>query len=518
MCSPYVRLPPPGSGLPLPGLNAKRRGVIVVRRRATEMILVLALLVAAVTPTVAIFAPGTCSPPPETVPTFRPDNTDSIMGGTGDYTGEDFASDGRILQWIISSNLTSEDGATCSTGDLVTTGTELDSMALASTCESDFTPYIANGWTLLPLCRGVEVPREREAVDLAMQLAGRCVTEAAPENLVVYGRTQVFNPSPSALTTRIRFIANDGGVAWLNGQVIAVDNRCSSAALQFAPEIQVTLRPGFNDVLIKTRNAINQRLRNAGFNFAFDPALIEAGGVGPVLASLPILDSDAPSLAPSPAPTVPATVATIEDIQAVDDEGGTGDFECFNSKLLGAKVQTGGVVTGILRHSFFIQDAGFAIAVTLDPSDDRLQIVDQGDEVRVTGVVREFGGFTEITDVTELTVVSKENPVLAQPIQPGDLGLQCNEGGEALEGLLVTMTNVEIVRVHDRFEEVFVRGEDGGVTEVSGEIYGTLVKDLEEAFGRDVLGEVIQSVTGVARYSFGNYEVVPRDATDVVLG
>ena len=130
------------------------------------------------------------------------------------------------------------------------------------------------------------------------------------------------------------------------------------------------------------------------------------------------------------------------------------------SPLEGEIVTIEGVVVGDFQNSlgttgFFVQEEDADVDNNPDTSEgifvfdpNLLQDVEVGDRVQVTGEVEEFFGKTELTNISELTVV--ESGVLDE-VSPATVDLPVSEIGnlEAFEGMLVTFP--ETLSVTDTF-------------------------------------------------------------------
>lgn len=105
----------------------------------------------------------------------------------------------------------------------------------------------------------------------------------------------------------------------------------------------------------------------------------------------------------------------------------------------------------------------------------------------------------------------------AFPADPADLaqdaeGKQDAARAEALEGVLVTFTDVEVTKTPSLGSD----GADHGAFEVAG---GVIVDDDWKLTYRNnrKVGDKFSRLTGVVKYSYGKYYVAPRGDDDVVL-
>ena len=190
---------------------------------------------------------------------------------------------------------------------------------------------------------------------------------------------------------------------------------------------------------------------------------------------------------------------TIYDIQYTTAPSG-------DSPELGNVVTVAGIVTGVFQigsdqDRFFIQDGdgawngifvyenGYTVAL--------------GDSVWVTGEVVEFNNLTEISWVSDVTIVNSGNP---QPTPAIVTNATVND--EEWEGVLVTLEDGICTVVTDGF----------GVWEVNDGTAAMDVKiddDLLPATFTSVLGDGYD-VTGVRHYTFGETKIYPRSNAEIV--
>lgn len=208
-----------------------------------------------------------------------------------------------------------------------------------------------------------------------------------------------------------------------------------------------------------------------------------------------LLDSIAISATTPP----PANIKKIYDIQFTTNANG-------DSPELGNVVTTKGVITGIVkngpdRHAFFIQDSAAAWngIYVYERNDSTLVI---GDSVEVTGTVAEYNGLTELTFVSNITVLNSGN-TLPTPV----VTTTGNANMEQWEGVVIQTLNAECVSNTNGF----------GMWEIN-DGSGSLLADDDIYFYH--LTAVVGShydVTGIGHYSFGDYKILPRDANDISL-
>ncbi len=192
---------------------------------------------------------------------------------------------------------------------------------------------------------------------------------------------------------------------------------------------------------------------------------------------------------------------TIHDVQFTTDAGdGT-----YPSTMVDQIVTVQGVVTatGFNGQKFFIQDGegawnGIYIFDWNTP-------VSLGDLVSVTGQVAEYYGFTEIKNVTDITIVSSGNP-LPQPVV-----LTTNEvaTSEAYEGVLVRVQNVTVAIGLDDHSQWYVT-DGSGNCQIDDNIF-----NLQDAGINIAVGDSWGSITGVVDYAYDEFSINPRSAEDL---
>ncbi|MEZ4738794.1 MAG: T9SS type A sorting domain-containing protein [Flavobacteriales bacterium] len=173
-----------------------------------------------------------------------------------------------------------------------------------------------------------------------------------------------------------------------------------------------------------------------------------------------------------------------------------------DSPYNGQTVNTGGIVTAAYTGAYYIQDqSGPWEGVYVY---DNFSMPSVGDRVTLTATVSEFNNLTELTGITNFTVVASGQELPA-PLMINTV--EANE--EALEGVLVRVVNATCTEVPGGANFGKWKADDGsGFAWIGKEIY-TTTPDPQ-------LGQVFD-VTGVVSYSFSLYGIQPRDANDVQL-
>jgi len=213
--------------------------------------------------------------------------------------------------------------------------------------------------------------------------------------------------------------------------------------------------------------------------------------------NMELVDMSDASLSPAETYNISFTVdlsapsyTTIYEIQYTTDISG-------NSPLNGLSGTTKGVVSAVFGDKFWIQDGagawnGLYVYYITTPGPAR------GDSVMVTGTITEYNNLTEVSPVTNVTVLNSGNVVAAATIlATGSIG------AELYEGVLVKTTGV-------------CTNADAGygmwtISDGSGDI---LVDDVLFAY-TPVVGNSY-TVTGIVDYSFTEWKMFPRDAADVI--
>jgi hypothetical protein len=191
---------------------------------------------------------------------------------------------------------------------------------------------------------------------------------------------------------------------------------------------------------------------------------------------------------------------TVYEIQYTTDPSGASPLEGEIVTVTGIVTATNWYVSGN-SNRFFISDpeGGEWRGIFIFNWD---YAVEQGDEVEVTGEVVEYYGFTEITNITEITVLSTGNPV-PEPIDvtTGDLAET-----EAYEGVLVRVNDVVVTQNPNNYGEAYI--DDG-----SGEC-----QTDDAMYSYDpAIGDEYDFIIGIVDYSYDQYGLNPRYASDLAI-
>ncbi|MCK0097305.1 endonuclease/exonuclease/phosphatase family protein [Yoonia sp. F2084L] len=261
-------------------------------------------------------------------------------------------------------------------------------------------------------------------------------------------------------------------------------------------------------------------------------------------------------------PDIPAPRLTIMEIQGAGHVSGLiSDNPLDPSTGQGsAPVITGGIVTAVDSNGFYMQDpdgdGDIATSDAIFVFTGSVPGVAIGDAVDVSGTVSEFypGGqgsgnlsTTQIGGNPEITVLSSGNALPASVILGADGRPLPSENieddnftsfdpttdgidfWESLEGMLVTAPQPVAVSGTSGFGELFVvvdGGEgatglsDRGTLNISPDDFNPEKVQIDWDFGLDAIdvntGAVLDDVTGVVSYDFGNFQINPTEQIVVV--
>ena len=177
---------------------------------------------------------------------------------------------------------------------------------------------------------------------------------------------------------------------------------------------------------------------------------------------------------------------TIAEIQGMID----------SSPYEGSVITTTGLVVAKSESSYFLQDSiGAWNGIYVYDTNDSLVV---GNRISITAIVAEYYGATQLNSVSNLSVLSSEFTNLPATVN-ADLA-----NTEAYEGVLVTIDTLQC----------FTEANSFGESELFDSLDTLVTDDLFYEFTPTV-GSYYQ-VTGVIHYSYGNYKVNPRSASDIV--
>jgi len=192
---------------------------------------------------------------------------------------------------------------------------------------------------------------------------------------------------------------------------------------------------------------------------------------------------------------------TIADVQ--DTTGGPGGGD---SHLLDSTVTVVGVVSGEIwayGSVYYIQDGTgpWSGVMVYDWGRENAY----GDSVRITAVVDEYSGMTELVDVSAYEVLATGATVEPTLVTTGEIGTD-GANAEAYEGVLVQVRNVTITNPDLGYGEWEVDDDSGPVR----------VDDAADYYFTQANYDSVRSITGPLNYAYGDTKIEPRLAWDIV--
>ncbi len=208
---------------------------------------------------------------------------------------------------------------------------------------------------------------------------------------------------------------------------------------------------------------------------------------------------------------------TIYDLQYATQQSpglgcGTGD-ECFPSSFCGQQSTISGIVTAVRSFSsypnFYIQDPNSSLwsgIYAYVPGG--FETLNVGDEVTVTAEVTEYYGFTELTNISTNTVISSGNSIEPTDVETGDFPIgQCSSTAEPYEGVLVRISNVEVLTAPDQYGSWTVT--DGtGECKIDDYMFAGTSPSPQ-------VGDQFATIVGIVDYSYSDYKIQPRGIQDL---
>ena len=163
---------------------------------------------------------------------------------------------------------------------------------------------------------------------------------------------------------------------------------------------------------------------------------------------------------------------TIHEIQYTEFQGT--DPDCYSSLLFEEEITTSGIVTAVkpgTYPNFYLTQPGvtqwggiYVYDTSVNPQ--------PGDKITLTATVGEYGGGTQLTDVSTFTTISNNNPF--NPILLSSLadlgGYECNLSGESYESMLIKVNNVTVTEV-DEYGQWVITDNSGALALVDDYIY-----------------------------------------------
>ena len=185
---------------------------------------------------------------------------------------------------------------------------------------------------------------------------------------------------------------------------------------------------------------------------------------------------------------VVVTEVTISQIQGTSDA----------SPYVDQTIATSGVVTAVAPAGYFLQETSAAWSgVYVYDSEN---VPELGSMVSIQADVVEFYDMTELKNVSNFTTLD-----ISTVITPlTDLSAPISE---SLEGCLITLSGVCSIASNDYGEATF------GNVSLDGQTF--IVNDL--IYNHEFVESTSYQITGVVEYSFNEFKLCPRDASDVSM-
>jgi len=181
------------------------------------------------------------------------------------------------------------------------------------------------------------------------------------------------------------------------------------------------------------------------------------------------------------------------------------DLATARQQTVGSTVTARGLVTNGAELGFirYFQDNTAGLAI-YDPTN--APSINRGDSVEVTGVLDDFNGLLEITDLTSITIINSGNPL------PIPLELTPAQMGENDEGELIRVNDVVFTNAGDVFA-----GNTTYQFTANGETLNIYIRNNSPLAGQNIPGSAIDMIGILSQYN-ANYQVLPRDLDDLISG
>ena len=231
------------------------------------------------------------------------------------------------------------------------------------------------------------------------------------------------------------------------------------------------------------------------------PIMLTSLAAGPHTIILQLVDNSHLPLVPNKADTLNFTVdLTLPNPQTIHDIQYT-TASPANSPFNNTLTSTTGIVTGVAPAGYFIQDlTGMWNGIYVY---DNLHHPAIGDNVSLTGTIKEYYGYTEFTGIVGFTVLST-GQTLPLPTTVNGADIVDTIAGEAYEGVLVKIGDVPCSKIANSYGEWQVFDGDSAN-----------VDDLMFHY-TPVLG-THYDITGIIYLTFGQDFIEPRDSNDVQI-
>ena len=202
-------------------------------------------------------------------------------------------------------------------------------------------------------------------------------------------------------------------------------------------------------------------------------------------------------------PATPQAITPIYDIQYTTDPGSDGTYP---SPLVGQTVTTTGIVYAVYGYGFCIADAsgpwhGLYVYVGTGSKPN------VGDEVQVTGEVREYFGLTELSNSPTYVVLSSGNtPYSPTVVEASEIPYDNPDVSEGYESVFVEVRDIEVTEEADSHGVWTFTDASGGVGKADDWGY----------HAEPSVGDRYAALRGALIYTWNEYRVMPRSADDLV--
>ena len=195
---------------------------------------------------------------------------------------------------------------------------------------------------------------------------------------------------------------------------------------------------------------------------------------------------------------------TLFEIQFVDASADA----CAAAANAHQMVTTRGYISAVAANGFYMQHelggslwGGIWVHFSARAADSGLVGRQRGQFVELVSFVQDYNGLTELENPTAVTVLSSGHVLTPLALTTGELGTICTRSGESYEGLLVMVTNAQLMAPPNRNGELLV--DDGtGLTQLEDDLFETDVHISALVGASNLVGTMLGSVAGVVRYTY----------------
>ena len=144
-----------------------------------------------------------------------------------------------------------------------------------------------------------------------------------------------------------------------------------------------------------------------------------------------------------------------------------------------------------------------------DHSTNALPIFTRGDEVTISGIVDDYYGQRQMNDVFFIQINAQGLTVSPMVVSASDVS-DTGPDAPAMEGVLVTVQSVTVQSIDPPADP----NDSAPINEftVNG---GLRIDDFLVPYALPMVGDAFTGITGILRYGFNNYKLVPRDQSDL---